>query len=321
MAINYPTSLDTLTAKVDNVDDVQAIDINTVQDICEALEAKVGVDSSAVTTSLDYLVTNTNSNDPGHTHTTILPRSYLVGLQLSNDTDSDHDIAITTGICRDSTDSCNLALSSILTKQIDAAFAAGDDAGGLFSGSVAADTWYHVFLIRKDSDGTIDAGFDTDVDAANIPSGYTEYRRVGSALTDGSANILGFTQIGDDFLWDDPPLDVNETDVDQSSAALKTLTVPIDVKVKAVINVYSERDDTNNYLYISAPDVNDEAPSITAAPLVSFMHHETGYRRLGGKMEVYTNTSGQIRVRGIDNDVDTFLISTLGYTDRRGRDD
>jgi len=38
-------------------------------DSIEALEAKVGADSSAVATSLDYLVTNASSSNPGHKHT------------------------------------------------------------------------------------------------------------------------------------------------------------------------------------------------------------------------------------------------------------
>ena len=54
MAISFPTSLDSFTTKTDSVDYPQAIDINDVQDAIEALEAKVGVDNSVVTTSHDY---------------------------------------------------------------------------------------------------------------------------------------------------------------------------------------------------------------------------------------------------------------------------
>lgn len=59
MAINFPTSLDTLT-------NPSASDFlnspshsgqhSNANDILEALEAKVGIDSSAVTTSHDYLL-------------------------------------------------------------------------------------------------------------------------------------------------------------------------------------------------------------------------------------------------------------------------
>ncbi len=43
--------------------------INALQDETAALETKVGVDSSAVATSIDYLLKNTSSSNPGHKHT------------------------------------------------------------------------------------------------------------------------------------------------------------------------------------------------------------------------------------------------------------
>jgi len=55
MSTNFPTTIDSYAAKVDNTTDVMAADINNPQDAIEALEAKVGVDSSAVVTSHDYL--------------------------------------------------------------------------------------------------------------------------------------------------------------------------------------------------------------------------------------------------------------------------
>jgi hypothetical protein len=72
MAINYPTSLDSLTNPVPGDD--QDSPLHTDQhadanDAIEALEAKVGINSSAVATSLDYLVTNASSSNPGHKHT------------------------------------------------------------------------------------------------------------------------------------------------------------------------------------------------------------------------------------------------------------
>lgn len=65
MSTNFPSSLDSFTDKVDGTDYPQAAHINNLQDAIEALEAKVGVDSSAVSTSLDYKLTNTTS---GHDH-------------------------------------------------------------------------------------------------------------------------------------------------------------------------------------------------------------------------------------------------------------
>jgi hypothetical protein len=70
MAISFPTSLDSLTnpATTDPRNSPshagQHADAN---DAIEALEAKIGVDGSAVTTSLDYYAKS--KVDPGHTHT------------------------------------------------------------------------------------------------------------------------------------------------------------------------------------------------------------------------------------------------------------
>ncbi|MCP3684628.1 MAG: hypothetical protein GY861_18330 [bacterium] len=87
MAINFPTTLDTLTNPVatDNTVTVShATQHANVNDIVEALEAKVGVDTSAVATSLDYLVTNASSSDPGHVHTTASVTDTLVNLDDTN---------------------------------------------------------------------------------------------------------------------------------------------------------------------------------------------------------------------------------------------
>jgi len=65
----FPTGLDSITDKTDSVDTVVADDLNGAYDCIEHLEVKVGIDSSAVATSLDYLLKNTSSSNPGHKHT------------------------------------------------------------------------------------------------------------------------------------------------------------------------------------------------------------------------------------------------------------
>lgn len=63
MSTNFPSSLDSYSTLVDNVDDVLASHMNDRGDAIEALEAKVGVDSSAVTTSVDYKLRNLPAQD------------------------------------------------------------------------------------------------------------------------------------------------------------------------------------------------------------------------------------------------------------------
>ena len=118
-------------------------------------------------------------------------RNRVDGLLLSNSPgDTPHDITIAAGICKDSTFVYTLELTLALTKRIDAAWSAGDNGGFLDTGSVAINTQYAVWLIRKDSDGTSDAIASTSFTSPSMPGGYTYKRLLRGFATDGSANIV-----------------------------------------------------------------------------------------------------------------------------------
>jgi len=68
MASNYPTSLDSYITLVDNTDDVLAAHVNDRGDAIEGLEAKVGIDSSAVVTSFDYFLKHSSGAYRTHQH-------------------------------------------------------------------------------------------------------------------------------------------------------------------------------------------------------------------------------------------------------------
>jgi hypothetical protein len=236
---------------------------------------------------------------------------------MSNDTDTEHDISIAAGTCRDSANGTTMTLSSAMVKRIDAAWAAESTNGGLFSGAVANTTWYHVFLIEKDSDRSVDAGFDTSLTAANIPAGYTEYRRIGSVLTDGSANIRNFIQHGDYFFYTSPILDIDDgaTGVARNTAAV---SAPLDVRT-LVIGAFSLGDNAADTLvYISCPDQTDIAPSTTATPLGHVWLSIASKYTLSSTL-VLTDTSSQISYRTSADG--SFKFSTYGYIDGRGKSD
>jgi len=158
----------------------------------------------------------------------------------NNSVDSDHDIDFGEGIFNFS-DGSGQARASALTKQIDASWVAGNNTGGLFSGTVAASTTYHCFAITNPTTGNVDFGFDTDVNAANAPSGYTKHQRVGSLLTDGSANIFGFkmkfiSSTSAEFLYNGniidfagfPPITSSNTDL--------VLSLPTGINIGALLH-------------------------------------------------------------------------------------
>ena len=62
MAINFPTSLDNFTNHTDGTTVLTAALLNEIREATNALEAKVGIDDSAVTTSHDYMLANQKVN-------------------------------------------------------------------------------------------------------------------------------------------------------------------------------------------------------------------------------------------------------------------
>lgn len=68
MGTNFPGGLDSYATHIDNEDYVMAGHMNDVQDAIEALEAKVGVDSSGVTSALDWYIKHSAGWIRTHVH-------------------------------------------------------------------------------------------------------------------------------------------------------------------------------------------------------------------------------------------------------------
>lgn len=128
--------------------------------------------------------------------------NYITGLVLSNDTDADHDINITIGMCRDSTNVEIVTLATNITKRIDTVWSVGNDAGGLDTGSVAAATIYAVWLIKRSDTGVVDALFSASTTAPTMPANYDYKRFIGYVWTlDGAATIKPFVMNGNGEIW------------------------------------------------------------------------------------------------------------------------
>lgn len=256
-----------------------------------------------------------------------VPRGYLFGLTLSNNSgDPTNDIDFATGECTsDDALAANRVVitGAALTKQLDAAWAVGTNAGMRDTGAIANGTW-HVFAIQRPDTGVNDALASLSPTAPTMPTNYTKKRRIGAIIRVAGV-IVGFVQDGDTFQHKDPPLDIGPANNPGTSAVLRTLTVPSGINVLAIINVAAQSSVLTGGLsvYLSDPAVNDEAASDVIAPLVSLRANfgaGTGDHTQGPKT-IRTNTSSQIRSRHQSSDANTnFYIATLGWIDRRGRD-
>ena len=251
-----------------------------------------------------------------------LPRDFISGLVTSNGTDADHDIDIAVGECRGLGNVGDLRLGSALTKQIDAAWAVGSAAGGLFTGSSPSNnTMYGVWLIRRDDTGVVDAGFSTEMDAASLPSdipaNYTQARLIGAVLTDGSGNIIAFTHIGNE-LWftGDVIGDISDNSITDQTYETGTLSVP----PKSIAFVYVAVDcantiDTVAAVWLRTKNAADDVSSTVEA--VALVQADTGdtIRSVTVSAEVRVDSNSQVEYaadRG-GSETATVSIRTRGF--------
>lgn len=178
-------------------------------------------------------------------------------------------------------------LSGTLTKILTSVWAAGNGAGGRFSGApaVGANQTWHKFLIRNATTGVADAGFDSSATGANIPSGWSG-RIIGSAMTDGGGNIRSFLQIGDLFSWSTPIVDFSSSNATPTAATnLVTITVPQGIRVIATGYFVLQHPSATLSLYSGSPET---------APMQSAV--SSGSTFGGSSFRHPTNTAGQIRL-------------------------
>lgn len=118
----------------------------------------------------------------------LVARGHETGFDFHLDPgDIAHDLTVNPGTTVAATKDITIALDTAITKQIDAVWAAGDNAGGLPAGAVTTGDYINVFAILDLDPITgvkiVDVGFDSDPAAANLmaASGYTHYKEIGRA--------------------------------------------------------------------------------------------------------------------------------------------
>lgn len=249
------------------------------------------------------------------TGTDVPLRSYLSGLTLST-AGSSATFGIAAGVATDSTNAALMALASAYTKTT-SAWALGTAAGSLDTGTIANNTWYHVHLIQRPDTGVVDVLISLSTTAPTMPTDYTLFRRIGSLLTNGSAQWTKFVQDGDDFLWDAPVSDAASASIG-TSGALQALTVPLGVAVTALFSAAMVSNTAGTLALFHSPSQANQAAN---TPLGNYhLYVQVNGFAAAGQFAILTNTSKQIRVVSSAT-VATCAVSiaTQGYRDRRGR--
>lgn len=242
-------------------------------------------------------------------------RNFLSGLTLTRN--STTVLGISAGEATDSTNAVDMQLGAF-TKSTAGTWAAGTGGNGMGTGlTIATSTWYHVFEIINA--GVADVYFDTSVTAANKPASTTAFRRIGSFKTDGSSQILTFSQNGDRFDWGTPVAETTTTGV--TTAVSQTLIgEPLGVVVEAILSgTVGDASSANTGIYISSLAQTDVAANgasaitvqIGGAASVNALASFSGFR-------VITDASQRVRTR-LNSTTMSFNLQTNGWIDSRGK--
>lgn len=163
-----------------------------------------------------------------------------------------------TGVVGDDTHVSGMKMLSVLTKTT-AAWAAGNGVGGLFSGAIANNTWYYVYVIKNPTTGAVDWGYDISPTAPSLPVGYTLKRMVGAVRTDGSGNIRPWVMLPNgEQIWKTMFSDLSAT-VGTSMTINSMTSVPPVVCYATVIMAFNNNSGAAGFFISGNTGTNDVA--------------------------------------------------------------
>jgi len=242
---------------------------------------------------------------------TVVP-GYLSGLTLST-AGSSATFGIAAGGANDTASGGMMVLASAYTKTT-SAWAVGSGNGALDTSTIAINSWYHVFLIKRTDTGVVDVLFSLSPTSPTLPTNYTLSRRIGSMKTNGSSQWTSFTQTGDAFVWAASVTDVSAGTPSTGSRTLQALTVPTGIVVSATFRGLVNTGGGSAFtLLFTSPQENDQATSTTGMADLYAPNSGQG----AGSFARLTNTSAQIGVRG--SLAQPYSIFTYGWIDARGK--
>lgn len=233
----------------------------------------------------------------------------IYGLTYGNNAgDATNDLDIAAGGAMDATGAYWLTLGA-LTKQSDAAFAAGTNAGCLDTGAVG-NSDYYLWAIARSDIGGVDVLCSLSSTAPSMPAAF-DFKRLFGWFKRVGGSIVAFHAYeieggGLDFRWDAPTLDINLAATLTTSRRTDAVKVPLNFSTRAMLNVYIA-DATAQLWWVGCPDLVDVATDTTSA--------NGGFT--GGtesaQLEIRTSAAGLIAARAGTNAIDTYRVTTQGF--------
>ena len=235
-------------------------------------------------------------------------------------------VSVSPGVARTSDNKFTVSLAASMNAVLQSAggWAAGNGGNKLDAGVRAANSWYHLFLIRKAADDSADLLFSLSATAPTMPVGYTGSRRIGSVKTDSSGNIIPFINVGRTFYFATPIKDVASSTPaasggTQGSATL-TLSVPPGVRTKVMTHVAMSG--VAEFAYMRPTDSSAVTMANVTGAIPAWQAGIGGNTSdvdyLAFPFECLTDTASAVVLQWImasSGGTAYYAVSTLGYTE------
>lgn len=240
---------------------------------------------------------------------------WIQGLTYSpNGTDAANDIDFSAGSAMDST-GVYLLRGTAMTKQIDTAFAVGNNQGMLSSAAPIGNGDWYLWLIGRSDTGATDYLTDPSNISPAMPPNYDFKRLIGWMERKAGANSAIATKEieggGVELFWKSPTLDIDLANTLTTSRRTDVIRVPKNFSVEALLNVFLTDATASANAWICNPDHDDLAPSGTVAPLANVLHFTTA--GFASDMRVRTSSTGTIAARSTLATVDTYRVVTVSF--------
>ena len=264
-------------------------------------------------------------NEPLSSPANWRPLLQTIGIDYENGADTVNDIKFLGGVFNFD-DNSGQSQAGVLTKQMDATWALGDNVGGMAAGvvKVAGDT-YHFFAISTFDQLTTDYAIDDDVTGANVKADAVilaafggvapKVERIGSMrlITLTTTNRV-FTQKDKTTIYVDSEVDITDNDP-LTGQDLRTLSVPDGIPVLVISSYTLEKPmGPVTFGYIrSAAQQFSAAPTSTSYNITA-QQSDAEVGSYSGPL--LTNILGQIATQFSFSDVNLTLRGvTYGYID------
>lgn len=257
----------------------------------------------------------------------IYPPGYIDGLTITWSSSSTIIIQIGSAFTHSTPagTKVNADLSSTRTKNITNTWVAGTGGGRPSSVSVAADTWYRVFIIAGSSG--VDAGFDTSATAAALltaaGSGYVNYRQIGWIKTDSSSDVIKFFNYQEDpnyfFYADNNDEDYSSSIVNNTATTVVSKRCPPNGYAYIYASIIYNSSNNNRHINLLVQSYGSNSSAVTASNKIASGRSSSGDIQDTGYAKIKLNASGQYTARIDNNGGDTtpIVLSTHAYSFHR----